>query len=273
MNENEQIVENKDVELKAENFIDPLDTLVSLEFSEDEEINIEEYSEIIDTLQRDLSLKSEDTDEIIKEIGSKYVNSNYLDDLTKSYNNIKNYYKKYDPNKAEIQALSSEEKDRLFSVASFLNKNYTSLINGLLFSIELTKREYVFLDTALTKKISYNGVEVFNMKELNEIYLKPWKEKGKKMKSDDDKMIVDIDINNIVMIYHFLQSYSVKGINDEYYRFISLLEKIAETNKVFNAFNIKKELANTNLMNWNSALTPQPTEHGESPTQDPTQTN
>jgi hypothetical protein len=253
MNNDEKVIENN-VDLEVENFVDPLDTLIKLEFNENDEVNIEEYSEIIDTLERDLSLKSEDTEEIIKEIGGKYVNKDYLAELIKSYENIKNFYKKYDPNKEEIQNLSQVEKNNLFKVGSFLNKNYTKLINNLLFTVALTKKEYIFLDTALTKKMSYNGTEVFNMVELNELYLKPWKEEFKKIKTDEFK--INIDINNIVMIYHFLQSYSVKGTGDEYNRFVSLLQKIAETNKVYNAFNIKKDLANSNFLTWNSNITP-----------------
>ena len=246
--------QKKKVNVNLENVEDPLDVLVKLKFNEDDEINIETYSEIIDTLERDLSLKSDGTDEIIKEIGGKYVNSDYLSELLQSYENIKNFHKKYDPNKEEIQNLSKKEKDNLFKVGSFLNKNYTKLINNLLFTITLSSKEYMFLDIALTKKISYNGTEVFNMIDLNEKYLKPWKEEFKKNKSDE--FVINIDINNIVMIYHFLQTYSIKGIGNEYYNFVSILQKIAETNKVYNAFNIKEELANTNFLAWNSNLTP-----------------
>jgi len=255
MNENVDITENnisKEIENTIENYVDPLEELIELDFSD--KVDIDKYADVINMLDREMKLKNEEAEEIIKDLGDKYLNQEYLVKLNIAYENIKNFYKQYDPNSEYIKKLSKEENDRLYSVGNFLNKNYATMINGLLFTLDLSDKEYLFLDTVLTKKISYNGTEIFNMIALHDTYLKPWKEEYKKNKPI--VFTVDIDINNIVMIYHFLQTYSVKGISKEFENFATLLQKIAETHKIYNAFEIKKERANQNFLNWNSAITP-----------------
>jgi len=267
-NENVEITQNEveQFEIKEDenNIIDPLDTLVELEFSEDADFNIDEYSEIINIMERDSAmLKGEEAEEIIKSSGEKYLNEDYLEKLETTYKNITSFYGKYDPNSELITNMSETEKNKLYSIGNFLNKNYSALVDEMDFSIKLKRSEYVFLATAVERKITYDGNEVFNIIDLNENYLKIWKEDFKNLPKSEDTFVIDIDIKNIVMVYHFLQKHTVKGLSSEFYNFASLLQKIAETNKVYNAFNIKKERANTNFMLWSSAITPEEIVEGQ----------
>jgi len=264
-NENVEITQNEqeNFEIKEEvnesvNIIDPLEKLVSLEFNEEDEVNIDEYAEVINIMERDASmLKNEEAEVIIKNSSEKFLKIEYLEKLEKSYASILNFYKKYDPNSDLIKDMKEDEKNKIYSVGNFLNKNYSELIDNMDFTITLLKSEYVFLSTAIERKITYDGNEVFNIIDLNERYLKSWKENFKKITKDVDTFDIDIDIKNIVMLYHFLQKHTVKGLSSEFYNFASVLQKIAETNKVYNAFNIKKDRANTNFLAWTSAISPE----------------
>jgi len=235
---------------------DPLETLVNLDFKE--EIDVDEYAEIINLINvKNDQLKANEADEIVKKSGNKYLNTDYLIKLEETYANINNFYKTYDPNLDLIKNMSEKNKTKLFVIAKFLNSNYNSLVDNMEFSMELLRDEYVFLSTAIERKISYDGNEVFNIIDLNERYLLKWKEEFKKLPKNEKSFVIDIDIKNIVMLYHFLQKHTVKGLSSEFYSFSRLLQKIAETNKVYNAFNIKKERAKTNLLNWISATSPE----------------
>ena len=262
-NENVEITQNeindfeiKDEQLNDENF-DILEKLVETNFNENE-INIDEYSEIINLMERDTSmLKNEEAEEIIKKSGEKFLKEEYLEKLETTYKNITSFYTKYNPETEELKKMTEIEKTKLYSVGNFLNKNYSNLVDNMEFSITLSRKEYVFLSTAIERKITYDGNEVFNIIDLNENYLKVWKEQFKDLPKSEETFVIDIDIKNIVMVYHFLQKHTVKGLSSEFYSFASLLQKIAETNKVYNAFNIKKERANTNFMLWSTAISPE----------------
>lgn len=252
LNTNEETVYND----TNQDVIDPLGYLVELEFNDETDFNIDEYSEYIDALGRNNEMiKSEEADEIIKNIGNKFIDKDYLVLLEKTHKNNKSFYKKYDPNFEFIKNMTEIEKTNLYTIGNFLNKNYSHLIDELIFDINLTRDEYLFLSNAIEKKLSYDGNEVFNIIELNENYLKVWKEEFKNLSKSENYFNIKINIKNIVMIYHFLQKYSVKGLSSEFYNFSSILKKISETNKIYNAFNIKKERLNSSFMLWTTAIT------------------
>ncbi len=255
---NEEVESFEIKEEKEEMLIDPLEELSELTFDENNEVNIDEYAEILNVMERDASLlKAEEADEIVKDAGDKYLKPEYLEKLKKSYLALSNFYKKYDPNSDLIKNMNETDKTNLFAVGNFINKNYNQLVDNMDFEISLTRAEYIFLSTALERKVVYDGNEVFNIIDLNEKYLKIWKENFKNLKKNEDVFNIEIDIKNIVMLYHFLQKHTVKGLSSEFYSFASVLQKIAETNKVYNAFNIKKERAKTNFLAWTSAISPE----------------
>ena len=85
--------------------------------------------------------------------------------------------------------------------------------------------------------------------------MKEWKETDKALPKQIESFMVDIDIKNIVMLYHFLGKHSVKGIGAEFYTFASILGKIADTNKIYNAYNIIKSRLDNDFALWTSAIT------------------
>jgi len=150
--------------------------------------------------------------------------------------------------------LSNEEKTNLFAVGKFMKNNVVNEVSKMKINLTFTIKEYKFLSNTFRSKIPFNGDEIFNMIDLNEKYLKKWVEIYKKLPKHETEFDVIIDINNLVMLYHFLNKYSIKGINEEFYNFATLLEKIAETHKVYNAFGVLIERINTDYEQWISNM-------------------
>jgi hypothetical protein len=128
---------------------------------------------------------------------------------------------------------------------------YISLIDKLMFSFEITSKEYKFLDKALNIEMKYNGIEAFNIIELYTAYLIQWSALHKDLRGG---FISPIDIKNVVMLYHFLSKYEVKGLKEEFMTFISILGKIGDMNKVYSAFNVVKERIETDFIVWAGAI-------------------
>lgn len=234
--------------------IDPLEKLVNHDFSSDDEINLDESYEMLTMLEKENDLaKAFNAENIIKELEPIYVSYEYKEKISKSFENIKSFIKKYNIEKEEVKNLSDDEKTKLFAIGTFLNKNIASVINEMHFNIIVTREEYKFIDSAL-KRISYDGNDVFNMVELNDNYLKKWREIDKSLSKDVNSMLLSIDIKNSIILYHFLSKYTVKGIDKEFYIFASVLKKIADVNNLFNAYNILKERINIDFRVWSSAL-------------------
>lgn len=258
----EELKDMGEFEINTENTnsmeaIDPLDELVNHDFSGDAEFDINESYEMISLLEREnKSAKNLEAENVITELSDIYIGSEYKQKLDKSFENVNSFFKKYNIEKDEVKNMSEDEKTKIFAVASFLSKNVSVLLNDLLFDLKLTREEYKFIYTAIERKLSYDGNEVFNIIDLNEKYLKQWKQVDNSLPKNVDTMVVSIDIKNVVMLYHFLGKHTVKGLDREFYVFASVLQKIANTNKLYNAYNVIKERLNIDFNIWAGALEP-----------------
>jgi len=235
--------------------LDPLDDLVKHDFTSDDEINLDASYEMISVIEREAkTAKALDAENVIGEMSGVYVNEEYKTKLDKSIDNVKGFIRKYNIELDDVKNLSDSEKTKLFAVGSFLAKNVSNMINDLKFTFSLERKEYKFIFHALERKMEYDGNEVFNIIELNERYLSEWKTLDKSLPKDVPSFIVDIDIKNLVMIYHFLGKYTVKGLGDEFYTFAKVLHKIADTNKLYNAYNVLNERLKTDFAVWTGAM-------------------
>jgi len=235
--------------------VDPLDKLVEHDFNSDEEINLDESYEMIQQIERiNTEAKSNEAENVIDDISGVYMDKKYKEKLDKSIDSVKAFIKKHDVNSDLVKNADDSEKTRLFAIGSFLNKNIGHLINELKFSITLTREEYKMIQSTLERKLSYDGNDVFNIIELNEKYLKEWKQLDKSLPKQVPSFVVDIDIKNVVMMYHFLQKHTVKGIGSEFYTFATVLQKIADTNKLYNAYSVIKQRLDIDFNIWTGAM-------------------
>jgi hypothetical protein len=228
-----------------------LDELVVLNVNESD-VDIEKYYKEIEDLriERD-DLKRNEADNIIEELGPKYIDTHHADKLKTAKEQLRNWIKKYDVNSEYIIDATSEERDKIYGIVQFVKNYYLNTIDNLMFSFEITDKEYKFLRKALRDEMEYDGVEVFNIIELYTNYISVWDQMYKELGGG---FTAPIDIKNVVMLYHFLSKYKVKGLHDSFRHFTTILTKIADMNKVFNAFNVVKERINTDFMIWAGAI-------------------
>ena len=256
LNNMEEFEIQEEVQTNVQEVIDPLDTLVKHDFSSNDEINLDESYEMISLLENESKkmTKEREAQNIIDEIGETYINKDFKEILDKSFKSVEDFIKKYNVELDEVKNLEEIEKDKIYGVGTFLLKNVTSILNELTFTFDITIDEYKLVSSALERKMVYDGNEVFNIIELNNRYLKLWKEIHMSLPKNQDSFEVSIDIKNVVMLYHFLGKHTVKGLDKQFYTFSTILEKIAETNKIYNAYTVLKERLDVDFNIWNGAF-------------------
>lgn len=242
--------------------VDPLDELVSLDFTED--FDVEKYHQEIQKLKGGASAQAEElkvleAENIIKDLGPKYLNDDYYEEMSKTAQSLSNYIKKFNADGEEMKTIDASEdpekgKDQVYELANFLFNNFITKINTLEFSMELTVGEHKFLDTTLRQKTEYDGNEVLNIVTLLP-KLEEWRSIQKALPRGAEGFMIDVSIQDVVMVYHFISAYKVKGIGTELENFYNLLTKIGETNKIFNAYNIIKDRLGEDFKQWTSSIT------------------
>jgi hypothetical protein len=121
------------------------------------------------------------------------------------------------------------------------------------FVFVLTKAEAKFLNKILTQEISYNGDEVFNYAELHKTF---WESVRVKLEEDkiSEEFTFKINIKTLLILHHLIKGYSVKGRTNDFQLFMNVLFKIANVNKLFNAYNIIIERIKTDREIWGNGL-------------------
>jgi lantibiotic modifying enzyme len=121
------------------------------------------------------------------------------------------------------------------------------------FNFEIKTEEYKFLNKILTRVIEYNGDDVFNYVDFYETV---WSNVIQQYESDKSvsTIKINIPIKKILILHHLIKDYKVKGITEEFRYFRNILYKIAETNKLFNAYNIIVERIKDDCKLWGNAL-------------------
>jgi hypothetical protein len=235
--------------------IDPLDTLINHNFGEGD-LNLDESYEMISLLERDKdSLKMLEAEEVIKSIGRVYINAEYKQKVEDSINNVKSFFNKYNvENKEFAETVTEKEKDKLFAISSFLLKNIYKMTDELIYDFNIKVEEFDFMLDVLERKLTYDSNDVFNLVDLN-MKLKEWHKISKSLPKGANSFVISVNIKEVVIIYHFLQKHSIKGITKDFYLFLTTLNKIAEMHKIYNAYGVIRDRLNTDFTIWNSAIT------------------
>jgi hypothetical protein len=249
-------LEDFEITENSEN-IDKLQEILDFDFASDAEFDIENhYKNVQDYKTERVNLKNMEAENVIKDLGPKYAEHTYLEEMNKCKENFYALIKRYDPNSEKIKSMTEVEKDRIYGVAQFIKNSYIEFVNNLLFNITWTREEYKFLKNIFKQKMEFTGNEIFNSFELKQKYLDPWEEIDKVL-PNGEPMNVAIDIKNIVMMYHFLGEYKISGMGKSYMTFLSIIQKIADTNKIYNAYNIEMQRVEETFTLWAGNLTPE----------------
>ena len=244
------MAENKDFK----EILDKAAELETIDFKNSEEFEYQEYYNAIEKISKQNgSLKSEEAENIISEIAPKFVDAEFLVSMDKKKEQVLDFLRVYDPNKPTVQAMSEHEVDKVYAISNYLVNSYINNINEILFDVEFSKLEIKFLDKQLMHNVEYNAEDVFTFAELHDNF---WAETSEfyKANKNQETFTFKISIQHILIIHHLIKDVKVTGITNDFKSFRGILNKIAQTNKVFNAYNILVERIKEDCKLWGSAL-------------------
>jgi len=150
--------------------------------------------------------------------------------------------------------MSEDDKNKIYDIAEYLFNDFQKNLNLLNFIFPLNFSEHKLLYDVLYKKLEYNQDEVFQLEVLLEDYLDIYKT----FKKDDVNVMImstTININHLVVLYHLFSKHKIKGIGNDYENFKSILRKIGERTKLYNAYTTIVERLSSQFMVWGGSLT------------------
>jgi len=251
------INDSKEMEKPVNDFQEILDKAKSLEnidFKTVEDFDYTEYYSIIEKIaKKNVTLKNEEAENLVKEFAEKLIDKNYVTTLNDKKENILNFLRKYDPNTDIIKNMVEHDVDKVYAVSNYLVNSYIQYLNEMSFNFELSNKDYKFLNKILTQLIEYNGDDVFNYVELYEnfwINVREYVDKN----APQEVYYFKVNIKMILILHHLIKNFKVKGNTDEFKCFRNILYRIAQTNKLFNAYNIIVERIKEDCKIWGAAL-------------------
>lgn len=235
-----------------------IDEITKFDFKSDKEFNIEEAYEYVKHTEKPKETKEliqqREADVVIKENSEKYLSKDYVNMLKNGYDNLIAMLKRYDVNSDTVKSMTEKEKDKIYGIAEFLFNEFQKNLNKMDFSFNLSRDEWKFLLDVLNNKLEYDQNEVFQMKELRDKYLKEAVESSKSVPRESGIIPTTINVNNLIVLYHLISKYKVKGINRQHYAFLDIMTKIGERMKLFNAYNVWIQRLSNDFQTWGGSL-------------------
>lgn len=242
--------------------IDPIEDIINYDFSSNEEFNFDEnYGHLQELKSSSEEAKQLEAENVIKDLCPKYMNEQEVLEIEKLKKNMEAFLRKYNVEGEYMKAIPSTPdgeklKTKIFAIGQLLYNNFHSRINNISFNILWTRDEYKLINYAFTDKGEHDGQSVYNIYELKTTYLDAWKDTERKLDRSTTSFLINIDIKNMVMFYHYINKHVVKGLGKDFETFKSILDKIVDTHKIFNAFGVIKERLGVDFNFWVGALTP-----------------
>jgi hypothetical protein len=211
------------------------------------------YGVIENIAKQNNTIKNNEAENIIKNDNGKLVDKKFIDELEVKKNRVLDLIRKYDPNSDMVKNMHEHDVDKIYAISTYLINVYIQYLNDMTFNFEIKTEEYKFLNKILTRVIEYNGDDVFNYVDFYETV---WSNVIQQYESDKSvsSIKINIPIKKILILHHLIKDYKVKGITEEFRYFRNILYKIAETNKLFNAYNIIVERIKDDCKLWGNAL-------------------
>lgn len=227
------------------------------DFSSDAEFNLAtEYDTIFnETIVVDPTNKElKDAEDIIKELGSIYLENNSLTKYEKAFVNFNEFLNKFNITTDIVKNMTKTDRDKLFGYGKELFMYYQQKYGELTFNFELSIKEWYYIEHTLNKKLSYNGNELFNYWELYTKFIKPTSEMANKLPKGIDSFVPVCSIQGLVLLSHILMKHEEKGSTDSFTYFRTVLSEIAKMTKLFNAYGVVLERLSKQFDNWVNAL-------------------
>ena len=254
------VEETKVEEVKTEETkVDKLDVLGKFDFSTTEEFDLNGYYESVTDLKlKRETLKQFEAENILKQIGPKYVDAQTITEFDDKKENLRNLMRRFGADKEELQKMSNDaggERDKLYAVSNYLYNTFVSSLSDIKYHITFTWKEFDFIVKTLHNKLEYGADEVFQLKKFMIEFLDNAIVDFKRV-GTDESFRVQMNLSNMVLLYHLISKYKVHGVNKQFDEYLNILDKIGEANQVYNALNIIKERLNTEFQMWTTSITP-----------------
>lgn len=245
------MAENKDFK----ELLDKAKELENTNFSETESFDYNQYYSAIEKIaKKNQTIKQDEAENVISEFAPNFVDEKFIEELNKRKQSIIDFIRMYDPNdKKIVEEMNQGGVDKVYAIFNYLLNSYINYINEMEFNFEMSSAEFKFLHKILTNSIEYNGDDVFNYVEFMDSF---WGGAYEQVQSDKTKesYVFKITIKQILLLHHLIKEFKVKGITNDFKSFRSVLYKIGQTNKIFNAYNIIIERMKDDAKLWGTAL-------------------
>lgn len=239
-----------------------LKTIESFDFNSTEKFDLENFYKTITDLKVEReTLKQSEAENVIKEIGINYIDIDTITKFDNDKENLRNLIRRFSADKKELQDMSNEsggERDKLYEISNYLYNKFIQNMNGFKYNMIFTWDEFDFIIKTLEQKLEYTSDEVLQLQKFKEEYLDSAHDMFKKV-GRNDNMETKMLMSDIILLYHLLSKYKVCGVNKQYHQYVSIITKIGDTNKVFNALNIIKERLNSEFIHWTTSISPDET--------------
>jgi len=250
----------KDFDIESSDYdITTSDEVLNFDFNSDEEFDIKSAYEFVEysTVKKETKelVEQKEADNVIKDTGGKFLSSEYVEQMKTGYEKLISIMKKYDVNSDLVKSMNEIDKNKIYGISEYLFNDYQKDLNKMDFNFELTQDEWKFMLDVLKNKLEYDQNEIFQMDEVRKQYLEGAEEIQKAMPREVEEIPTVINVNNLIILYHLVSKYKVKGINKGHYAFLSLLTKIGDRIKLFNAYTVWVQRLSEDFQLWGSTLT------------------
>ena len=195
--------------------------------------------------------KLKDAENIIQEYGPKYVEGLSLQKYEEVFLNLSAFLIKFRTDSEEVNNMTKAERDKLFGYGKELFTSYQTHYGDLYFNFELSVKEWNFIDHTLTKKLSYNGQELFNYWELYVKFIEPTRALVPK---NAESFVAVCSIQSLILLSHLLMKHEEKGSTEAFHSFRTVLTEVAKMTRLFNAYGVMLERATNSFNNWVNSL-------------------
>jgi len=198
--------------------------------------------------------KLRDAESIIQEYGGKYLEYTSLEKYEEVFLNLNAFLIKFRTDSDEVKSMTKSDRDKLFGYGTSLFKAYQDRYSALEFNFELSVKEWNYIDHTLTRKISYNGQELFNYWELYMKFIEPTRAIADKLPKGIEGFVPVCSIQSLILLSHLLMKHEEKGSTESFHAFRTVLTEVAKMTRLFNAYGVMLERATSQFTNWVNAL-------------------